>query len=163
MFIVSKVSALNSEVLTSQNNIEAFTNSISQIFNKPWGKYSREVKITKHSKEWWNQECSSTLSKYHRTGCFEDLRVFKQTIRTTKHAFFEKIQEIATTNKQPWDLMNWIKCKALPAAEAIKHNGQPCISNDLLWQALNNSYNCTADQQINCNLLNETTNHTPIK
>ena len=31
-FIVSKVSSLNSEGLTSQNRIEDFTNSISQVF-----------------------------------------------------------------------------------------------------------------------------------
>jgi len=50
-FIVSRVSILNSETLTSQDNIETLTSNILQIFNETWGKYSRKVKITKHFKE----------------------------------------------------------------------------------------------------------------
>ena len=42
-------------------------------------------------------------------------------------------------------------------------SNQPCINNDLLWQALDASYNSTTDQHINHNLLNETPNHAPIE
>jgi len=85
-------------------------------------------------------------------------------VKASKNKFFEeKITEIAATNKQPWDLMNCIKCKMLPATKAIKHNGQPCTNNHLLWQALDSTYNSATNRHINLNILNETPTHTPIE
>jgi len=59
--------------------------------------------------------------------------------------------------------MNWVKHKLLPVTKAIKHNGCPCTSNDMLWQALNNSYNSATDQQINQSILNKITTHELIE
>jgi len=51
-FIIYEFSVLNSDSLTSTEIMENFTNNISHIFNKAWTKFSKETKITKHSKEW---------------------------------------------------------------------------------------------------------------
>ena len=41
----------------------------------------------------------------------------------TKRVFFDnRIQEIASTNKRPCNLMNYVKKQKLPATEAIKFN-----------------------------------------
>jgi len=46
--------------------------------------------------------------------------------------FDNKIQEIVSTNKRPWDLINWVKKHKLLATEAIKFNSYPCNKLDKL-------------------------------
>ena len=51
--------------------------------------------------------------------------------------------------------MNWVKKRKLPATEAIKYNGTPCLSPDSLWNALHNSFNTALHRQVDFNILNE--------
>ena len=88
-----------------------------------WNKYSKLVKITKHSKAWWNEECNTKLNIYCTSKSMVDWKEFKRVIKKIKQLFFyKKIQEIASRNKKPLDLMNWVqKCK-LPAIIALQFN-----------------------------------------
>jgi len=51
--------------------------------------------------------------------------------------------------------MNWIKKRKLPATEAIKYNGIPCLSPDSLWNTLHNSFNTALHRQVDVSILNE--------
>ena len=51
--------------------------------------------------------------------------------------------------------MNWINRRKLPATEAIKHNGSPCLSPESLWDTLHNTFNITLHCQVDLNILNE--------
>ena len=44
--------------------------------------------------------------------------------------------------------------------EAIKHNGQPCLSPESLWDTLHSTFNTVQNRQINIEILNEI-NHKP--
>ena len=48
-----------------------------------------------------------------------------------------------------------INRRKLPATEAIKHNGSPCLSPESLWDALHNTFNTTLHCQVDFNILNE--------
>jgi len=122
------------------------------------------VNITKHSKLWWNENCKRHLGIYRASRHLEDWKNFKKTVKSTKREFFDaKIQEISNNKKKLWELINWIKKQKLPAIEAIKYNGQPCLEINNLWQALYESFNSTQHQQVNTSLLEEIPNKITTK
>jgi len=95
------------------------------------------------------------LNTYRQSGDLGDWKSFKARIRKAKRQFFEdKIHEITSSNKRPWDLMSWVKKRALPAIETITYEGQPCNTLPSLWNALHNSYNSAANRPVNTDILN---------
>ncbi|RXW16698.1 hypothetical protein EST38_g9152 [Candolleomyces aberdarensis] len=53
----------------------------------------------------------------------ENHKVFRAAVKAAKRKFFnEHIEEIATTNKRPWDLMDWVKECKNPPCKAIQFN-----------------------------------------
>ncbi|RXW11212.1 hypothetical protein EST38_g14643 [Candolleomyces aberdarensis] len=86
----------------------------------------------------------------------ENHKVFRSAVKAAKREFFDdRIEEIATTNKRPWDLMDWVKERKNPPCEAIQFNGEPCHELDDLWDALHNTYNATSDGPVDTAILNE--------
>jgi len=71
-YIATHFTNLHSDDLTIPNNIEKLTDDIALIFNNAWLRHSKEAKITKRSKEWWNQSCSDRLADYRTSGQLED-------------------------------------------------------------------------------------------
>ena len=57
---------------------------------------------------------------YRSSKRVEEWKDFKNTVKNMKQLFFDnKIQEIMSKNQRPWNLINWIKKRKLPAIEAI--------------------------------------------
>jgi hypothetical protein len=103
--------------------------------------------IMRHSKLWWNKDCSESLATYWTQRTKDNWYVFRNTTRHVKRAFFdEKIEEIATLNHRPWDLMSWVKARKLPAIDAIRYQGSPCNTPAQLWYGLQSTYNSAADR-----------------
>ena len=89
--------------------------------------------MSKHSKQWWMDDCSRSLNNYKASRSLENWKNFKKVVKNIKRSFFdEKIQEVTNKRKGPWELMNWINRRKLPATKAIKHNGSPCLSPESL-------------------------------
>ena len=100
--------------------------------------------------------CTESLNRYRNTGNIEHWREFKSNTRIAKREFFDnKIYEI-TSNKRPWDLINWVKKKNLPTIESILYEGQLCNTLPDLWHALYSSYNSAENRPINTSFLNKT-------
>jgi len=72
------------------------TNTLTSKIENAWRANSKRVKIMRHSKSWWNKECSLALNNYRMTRSLENWKIFKSKVKTTKQSFFDvKIQEIA--------------------------------------------------------------------
>jgi len=75
---------------------------------------------------------------------------------TVKRKFFNnKIYEIASSNKRPWDLMSWVRKKSLSAIESILYENHPCNTLPDLWNALHNLYNSVENRPVNIRFLNK--------
>ena len=121
-----------------------------------WSKNAKRSKISKHSKQWWSNSCSLALNNYRESRNRDNWKTFKSTVKEAKCSFFDnKIQEIANKSQGPWELMNWVKKRKLPATEAIKYNSSPCLSPDSLWNAFHSSFNTALHRQVDFNILNE--------
>ena len=98
--LIEVIKLINTNVIQDvkclENIISAFTNLLECI----WIKNSKIVNITKHSKSWWNNNCSRNLEKYRLSKSIKDWKQYKKTFRVTKHNFFNlKIQEIFNKKK----------------------------------------------------------------
>jgi len=51
--------------------------------------------------------------------------------------------------------MNWVNKHKLPATEAIKYEGNPCITTERLWEALHATFNLALHHQIDKEVFNE--------
>ena len=119
--------ALNFSRLDSVDDLDLLSKAIPRVISNAWEANARNITVTTRSKEWWNNECRDALATYRRTEAREDWRLFRSTTRSAKWSFFDdRIAEIASTNKCPWDLMSWVKQCKLPAVETIQYQGLPC-------------------------------------
>jgi len=118
--------ALNFSRLDSVDNLDLLSKAISRVISNAWEANARNITVTTQSKAWWNDECRDALATYRRTGAREDWRLFCSITRSAKQSFFDdRIIEIASTNKCPWDLMSWVKQHKLSAVEAIRYQSLP--------------------------------------
>jgi hypothetical protein len=80
--------------------------------------------------------------------------VFKKATCKAKCKHFDEcINEIAHTNLQPWDLMDWVGPHKTPPVEAMSYQGVPCTSPDQLWNALHSAFNSALDRPIDPSVL----------
>ena len=86
------VSNINTTNISHSKLLKRIIQELVAISENLWNKYSKYVKITKHSKVWWTKECSRKLNMYHSSKLSLDWKIFKEIIKRTKRSFFnEKI------------------------------------------------------------------------
>jgi len=132
--LVQGIQSLDTSAIRSQANLEASVQQLVNIFENAWNTHSKQKRITKYSNEWWNQDCTDGLNKYRESGDLKHWKEFKSVVCIVKRKFFDnKIHEIASSNKRPWDLMSWVRKKSLPAIESISYENHPCNTLPNLW------------------------------
>jgi len=136
--------------------IKRVVNQLGSIIDMAWTKNAKRSKISRHSKQWWSDDCKRSLDNYRLTRSLESWKKFKNSVKNAKQSFFDdEIQEIANKCRGSWELTNWIKSRKLLAIETIYHNNRPCTTLDSLWNVLYSSFNTALNRHVDLNILNE--------
>jgi len=131
--VISNFNTIDTSNIEDIEKLEQVVNLLGSIVDQAWSKNAKKSKITKHSKQWWSEPCSWALNNYRAARNLENWKAIKRTVKDTKQTFFnDKIQEIANKSRGPWELMNWVKKRKLPATEVIKFNNRPCLTPESL-------------------------------
>jgi len=94
--IISAIKNLNISNLSDILLLEKAVNNFAKNMDNAWNKNAKLTSITKHSKSWWDNNCSKDLKKYRSSKRFENWKFFHKTVKNTKRMFFDlKITEIA--------------------------------------------------------------------
>ena len=153
-FSLLSLCALNFSRLDSVDDLDLLSTAVSRVISNAWEANARNITVTTRSKKWWNNKCRDALVAYKCTGAREDWHLFRSTTRSTKQSFFDdRIAEIASTSKRPWDLMSWVKQRKLSAVEAIQYQGLSCNSLPNVWHTLHSSYNAAANHSVQLSIL----------
>ena len=147
---------LDTSNIANKECLEYTVNNLDSIVTQAWNKNMKQMRITKHSKKWWTDECNKALNDYRMSRSLNNWKTFKKVVKDTKRSFFNtKIQEVANKSHSPWELMNWINKRKLPATEAIKYEGQLCLTPKSIWRALHATFNTMLHRQVNTEVLYE--------
>ena len=154
--IIALFSKVDASSISNVYNLDEVVLSWADIVSHSWSRHLKPINITKHSKSWWNNKYSQDLASYRSSKSIKSWKTFQKTVKHSKREFFDlKIQEITNKRCGPWELMNWVNKKKLPAIEMIKHNGSSCLELNDLWQALHLSFNSAQFQNVDKSVLNE--------
>ncbi len=80
---------------------------------------------------------------------------FFSLMKRTKNKFFEeRIYEIAVNSKRVWDLMPWIRTRAIPDYLGLKSSsGTPITSRDEMWQSFNSTFHAAQDRVVDMSII----------
>ncbi|KAJ2926390.1 hypothetical protein H1R20_g10713, partial [Candolleomyces eurysporus] len=154
--IVLDIGDLSGYHPTTAEEVERMTSAIANAFSTAWKKPSTEYIVGPNSREYWSDKCTRALEEYRREMSTENHKAFRSAVKAAKREFFDKwIEEVATANKHPWDLMEWVKERKNPPCEAIQFEGRPCHNLGDLWNALHSTYNAASDRPVDVSILEE--------
>ena len=85
--------------MSNINNIiklEQVVHQLGTIIVQAWTKNTKKLKISKHSKHWWSNDCKQFLENYRASRSLKNWKKFKMTVKNVKRSYFDnKIREIA--------------------------------------------------------------------
>ena len=100
--IISNFKSLDTTNIEDIGQLEQVVNQLGTIINQAWGKNAKKLKISKHFKQWWSNECKWSLNNYRSSRSLENWKKFKKTVKDVKRSFFnDKIQEIVNKSWGP--------------------------------------------------------------
>jgi len=62
--IIQVIKNVNTTIIQNSEILEEVVQSILSNIKESWQKNSKLIKITRHSKVWWNEDCHLSLEKY---------------------------------------------------------------------------------------------------
>ena len=105
--IISNLKHLDMSNIVDTEVLEHVVNRLRLIIDQAWSKNAKKSRISKHSKQWWSDDCKRSLDNYRSSRSLDNWKKFKNSVKNAKRSFFDdKIQEIANKSQGPWELTN---------------------------------------------------------
>ena len=98
--VISNFKTLSTNNIDDSNKLDNVVHWLGLIINQAWKNNAKKSRLSKHSKQWWLDECSQALQNYRTSRSLENWKNFKRVVKNVKRSYFdEKIQEIANKRK----------------------------------------------------------------
>jgi len=100
--VVHAIKSINTNDLSNSFKLKETTISLASRINHAWKANSKQIRITKQSKSWWNEECNNALNTYRSLRSRKNRKDFKNKVKATKQSFFDnKIKKIVNKKCGP--------------------------------------------------------------
>ena len=63
---------LDTSNISNKSHLKNMVNHLNELIDQAWNRNAKQSRITKHSKQWWNEDCSKSLNKYRVTRSLEN-------------------------------------------------------------------------------------------
>jgi len=80
---------LDTSSISDKPHLENTVNYLNMLIDQSWNRHTKQSRITKHSKQWWNEDCSKSLNEYRMTRSLENWKRFKKVVKNSKRSFFD--------------------------------------------------------------------------
>ena len=70
--LIEAIKGINTENIQSKEVLKLVVQSFASHTNRIWYKHLKIINITKHSKEWWDENCQRDLKTYKQSKCIKD-------------------------------------------------------------------------------------------
>jgi len=87
--VISVFKNLNTLNISNKECLENMVNNLNSLINQVWNKNVKQMRITRHSKQWWTNECKKAINEYRASRSLENWKTFKKVIKDTKRSFFD--------------------------------------------------------------------------
>jgi len=70
--IILSFKILDTSVISNSNKLKSIVNQLGTIIDQAWKKNAKKSRISKHSKQWWTDDCSRSLNNYRASRSLEN-------------------------------------------------------------------------------------------
>jgi len=86
--VISVFQNLNTLNISNKECLKNMVNSLNLLINQVWNKNVKQLRITRHSKQWWNNKCNQAINEYRASRSLESWEKFRRVVKDTKRTFF---------------------------------------------------------------------------
>ena len=87
--VISVFQNLDTLNISNKECLENMVNILNSLINQAWNKNTKQLRITRHSKQWWNNKCNRAINKYRVSRSLESWKKFRRVVKDTKRTFFD--------------------------------------------------------------------------
>ena len=86
--VISVFQNLDTLNISNKECLKNMVNSLNSLINQAWNKNTKQSRITRHSKQWWNNKCNRAINEYRASRSLESWKKFRRVVKNTKRTFF---------------------------------------------------------------------------